>query len=191
MDAKLTKVACQHLQLFVEICDRTIELRHSKRKKLRVFSKLLFLDENGIDDLLQKMASLVDQEGRLVTAQMFNFVSEAVTNTQQNLIISREMDDKIDVLMEERFDQRKEHEIKKRRDIILKTLTFDENKLDSVKRSPIHIGIGITTITARQSYLPPASGSSTTLNTPRGKVIAKAGPQSWPSKVSRALVKAT
>lgn len=136
MDAKLTKVACQHLQLFVEICDRTIELRHSKRKKLRVFSKLLFLDDNGIDDLLQKMASLVDQEGRLVTAQMFNFVSEAVTNTQQNLIISREMDDKIDVLMEERFDQRKEHEIKKRRDIILKTLTFDENKLDSVKKEP-------------------------------------------------------
>ena len=99
MDAKLTKVACQHLQLFVEICDRVIALKHSKRKKLRVFSKILFLDDNDIDDLLQKMASLVDQEGRLVTAQMFSFVSEAVANTQKNLAINREMDDKIDVLI--------------------------------------------------------------------------------------------
>lgn len=136
MDAKLTKVACQHLQLFVEICDRAIALKHSKRKKLRVFSKILFLDDNDIDDLLQKMASLVDQEGRLVTAQMFSFVSEAVTNIQKNLDINREMDGKIDVLMEDRVDQRKEHEIKRRRDIIVKTLTFDENKIDSVKKEP-------------------------------------------------------
>lgn len=136
MDAKLTKVACQHLQLFVEVCDRTIELSRSKRKKLRVFTKILFLDDNDIDDLLQKMASLVDQEGRLVTAQMFNFVSEAVNNTQKNLAISHEMDEKIDVLMEDRFDQRKEHEIKRRRDIVLKTLAFEENKLDPVKKEP-------------------------------------------------------
>lgn len=46
MDAKLSKVACQHLLLFVEICDRTVKLR-SRRRKLLAVVKILFLQDNG------------------------------------------------------------------------------------------------------------------------------------------------
>lgn len=136
LDAKLAKVACQHLQLFVEICDRTIKLRRSKRRKLIVFTKLLFLNDNDIDDLLEKMNSLVDEEGRLVTAQTFSFAAETVVSTRENLAISRAVNSKIDMLIASRSDSLKESDTRRRKEKILETLAFDENKLDQDKREP-------------------------------------------------------
>ncbi|KAL3477766.1 hypothetical protein BJX99DRAFT_225700 [Aspergillus californicus] len=136
LDAKLAKVACQHLQLFVEICDRTIKLRRSKRRKLIVFTKLLFLNDNDIDDLLQKMDSLVDEEGRLVAAQTFRFAAETVVSTRENLAISRAVNSKIDMLIASRSDSLKESDTRRRREKILETLAFDENKLDPEKKEP-------------------------------------------------------
>ncbi|KAL4872377.1 hypothetical protein BDV12DRAFT_183060 [Aspergillus spectabilis] len=136
LDAKLAKVACQHLQLFVEICDRTIKLRRSKRRKLIVFTKLLFLNDNDIKDLLEKMNSLVDEEGRLVTAQTFSFAAETVVSTRENLAISRAVNSKIDMLIASRSESLKEGDTRRRKERILETLTFDENKLDPDKREP-------------------------------------------------------
>ncbi|KAL4920953.1 hypothetical protein BDW62DRAFT_175605 [Aspergillus aurantiobrunneus] len=136
LDAKLAKVACQHLQLFVEICDRTIKLRRSKRRKLIVFTKLLFLNDNDVGDLLEKMDSLVDEEGRLVTAQTFSFAAEAVVSTRENLAISRAVNSKIDMLMASRSDSLKESDTKRRKERILETLAFDENKLNQDKKEP-------------------------------------------------------
>ncbi|PLB45749.1 hypothetical protein P170DRAFT_439473 [Aspergillus steynii IBT 23096] len=136
MDARLAKVACQHLQLFVEICDRTIKLRHSKRRKLMVFSKLFFLNDNDIQDLLDKMDSLVDREGRLVTAQTFRFASQAAMGTKENLAISRAVNSKIDMLLANRSEQMKETDTQRRRDLILKKLAFDENKLERGRHEP-------------------------------------------------------
>ncbi|KAI9373279.1 hypothetical protein BJX61DRAFT_541905 [Aspergillus egyptiacus] len=136
MDARLAKVACQHLQLFVEICDRTIKLRRSKRRKLTVFTKLLFLNDNDIEDLLEKMNGLVDKEGRLVTAQTFSFAAETVVSTRENLAISRAVNSKIDMLIASRSDSLKESDTKRRKERILDTLAFDENKLDQEKREP-------------------------------------------------------
>ncbi|KAL4906693.1 hypothetical protein BDW74DRAFT_136595 [Aspergillus multicolor] len=136
MDAKLAKVAVQHLQLFVEICDRTIKLRRSKRRKLSVFTKLLFLNDNDIADLLEKMKSLVDEEGRLVAAQTFSFAAQAVVSTRENLAISRAVNSKIDMLIASRSDSLKESDKRRRRERILDTLAFDENKLDQEKREP-------------------------------------------------------
>ncbi|RJE17896.1 hypothetical protein PHISCL_09766 [Aspergillus sclerotialis] len=127
MDAKLTKVACQHLQLLVEICGHAIKLR----KK----TKRLFLNDSGIDRLLQMMDSLIDKEGRLVTAQTFEFASEAATNSRENFLINNRIDNKIDVLMKKKTDQWKEKEMR-RRDIILRTLAFDDDKMDSAKEEP-------------------------------------------------------
>ncbi|RDW72310.1 uncharacterized protein DSM5745_07482 [Aspergillus mulundensis] len=136
MDAKLAKVAVQHLQLFVEICDRTIKLRRSKRRKLSVFTKLLFLNDNDIADLLEKMKSLVDEEGRLVAAQTFSFAAQAVVSTRENLAISRAVNSKIDMLIANRSDSLKESDKRRRKERILDTLAFDENKLDQEKREP-------------------------------------------------------
>ncbi|KAF9891731.1 hypothetical protein FE257_003212 [Aspergillus nanangensis] len=136
MDAKLAKVACQHLQLFVEICDRTIKLRQSKRRKLIVFSKVFFLNDNDIQDLLDKMDSLVDQEGRLVTAQIFSFASEAAVGTRENLAITRAVNTKIDMLIANKSDQIKDTDVKRRRETVLRTLAFDENKLDRNRQEP-------------------------------------------------------
>ncbi|KAK1147409.1 hypothetical protein N8T08_001491 [Aspergillus melleus] len=136
MDARLAKVACQHLQLFVEICDRTIKLRHSKRRKLMVFSKFFFLNDNDIQDLLDKMDSLIDREGRLVTAQTFSFASQAAVGTKENLVISKAVNSKIDMLIANRSDQIKENDTQHRRDLILKRLAFDENKLDRERHEP-------------------------------------------------------
>ncbi|KAL2822124.1 hypothetical protein BDW59DRAFT_149666 [Aspergillus cavernicola] len=136
LDAKLAKVACQHLQLFVEICDRTIKLRRSKRRKLIVFTKLLFLNDNDVEDLLEKMNGLVDEEGRLVTAQTFSFAAETVVSTRENLAISRAVNSKIDMLIASRSDSLKESDTRRRKERILETLAFDENKLDQDKREP-------------------------------------------------------
>ncbi|KAL3468524.1 hypothetical protein BJX64DRAFT_246157 [Aspergillus heterothallicus] len=136
MDAKLAKVACQHLQLFVEICDRTIKLRRSRRRKLLVFTKLLFLNDNDIDDLLTKMESLVDEERGLVAAQTFSFASETARSTRENLAISRAVNSKLDMLISNRSDSLKESDTKRRKEKILDTLAFDENKLDQDKREP-------------------------------------------------------
>ncbi|KAL2868600.1 uncharacterized protein BJX67DRAFT_371292 [Aspergillus lucknowensis] len=136
LDAKLAKVACQHLQLFVEICDRAIKLRRSKRRKLIVFTKLLFLNDNEIADLLEKMDGLVDEEGRLVAAQTFSFASEAAVSTRENLAISKAVNSKLDMLIANRSDSLKESDTKRRKEKILQTLAFDGNKLDQDKREP-------------------------------------------------------
>ncbi|KAL2809195.1 hypothetical protein BJX63DRAFT_370382 [Aspergillus granulosus] len=136
MDAKLAKVACQHLQLFVEICDRAIKLRRSKRRKLIVFTKLLFLNDNDIEDLLTKMDGLVDEEGRLVAAQTFSFASETVVSTRENLAISRAVNSKLDMLIANRSDSLKESDTRRRKERILETLAFDENKLDQDRKEP-------------------------------------------------------
>ncbi|KAL4808834.1 hypothetical protein BDV18DRAFT_157771 [Aspergillus unguis] len=130
MDIKLAKVAVQHLQLFVEICDRAIKLRRSKRRKLIVFTKLLFLNDNDIADLLGKMESLVDKEGRLVTAQTFSFAAEAAVSTRENLAISRAVNSKIDMLIASRSDSLKESDKRRRKEKILEVLAFDDNKMD-------------------------------------------------------------
>ncbi|KAL4785921.1 hypothetical protein BJX76DRAFT_150863 [Aspergillus varians] len=137
LDAKLAKVSCQHLQLFVEICDRTIKLRRSKWRKLAVFTKLLFLNDNDIGDLLEKMDSLVDEEGHLVAAQTFSFAAETVVSTRENLAISRAVNTKIDMLIVSRSDSLKESDTRRRKEKILDTLAFDENKLDQDKREPV------------------------------------------------------
>ncbi|PLB40922.1 uncharacterized protein BDW47DRAFT_134139 [Aspergillus candidus] len=136
MDVALAKVACQHLQLFVEICDRVIKLRHSKRRKLALFAKLFFLNDNEVQELLEKMDGLVDQEGRLVTAQTFNFASEAALGARENLAISKVVNSKVDMLIASKKDQKKESDVKSRREAIFRTLAFDENKLDRDKKEP-------------------------------------------------------
>ncbi|RMJ27393.1 hypothetical protein PHISP_01709 [Aspergillus sp. HF37] len=128
MDAKLAMVACQHLRLFVEVCDEAIKLRR-KRHRLAVFTRVFFLSESAIDDLLKKMEGLLDNEGHLVSAQTFEFASGAASNSGENLAINRGMNDKMDVLVGDSTDRWK-------KETILRALAFDDDKIDWRKKEP-------------------------------------------------------
>lgn len=84
MNPKLSLVACQHLELFVAICDRALELK-SHRSKIKTFLKITFISENDADDLLAKMKGLVNKEELLVAAQTFRQASEANRNSKNAL----------------------------------------------------------------------------------------------------------
>ena len=132
MDAKLSKVACQHLLLFVEICDRTVKLR-SKRRKLLAGAKILFLQDNGVNDLLTRMESLVDKENRLVVAQTFALASDAATNSKANLSLMQGL---VDSFAEDRAEQKKEKDKQYREQVVLKALAFDETKMNQESGEP-------------------------------------------------------
>lgn len=70
MDAKITIVACQQLELFVEICDHSIRMRTGKAKA-EALAKQLFLNDNDSKGLLTRMEQLSQKESRLVSAQHF------------------------------------------------------------------------------------------------------------------------
>ncbi|KAI1141311.1 hypothetical protein F5Y05DRAFT_256922 [Hypoxylon sp. FL0543] len=116
MDARLRRVAVQNLRLFVEICDRTIKLR-KKHSKFLAFTKQLFLNDNGINDLLGMMDRLNAKESLLVNAQTYKLVSDSAGD--------------IKLMLDGQKEQKKEQEAKKWRAAIVKALGFPPNMLDN------------------------------------------------------------
>ncbi|KAI1078789.1 hypothetical protein F5B20DRAFT_591105 [Whalleya microplaca] len=116
MDSKLSRLACQNLRLFVEICDRAIKLRR-KHSRLFAFTKQLFLNDNGIQDLLSMMERLNAKESLLVNAQTYRIVSDSAGD--------------IKLLLDTQKEQKKEDEAKKWRRTIAKALGFSGAALDS------------------------------------------------------------
>ncbi|KAH9988834.1 hypothetical protein F4779DRAFT_267706 [Xylariaceae sp. FL0662B] len=116
MDSKLSRLACQNLRLFVEICDRAIKLRR-KHNRLFAFTKQLFLNDNGIQDILGMMERLNAKESLLVNAQTYRIVSDSAGD--------------IKLLLDTQKEQKKEDEAKKWRRTIAKALGFSGTALDS------------------------------------------------------------
>lgn len=116
MDARLTRVAVQNLRLFVEICDRTIKLR-KKHTRFISFTKQLFLNDNGVQDLLSMMERLNSKESLLVSAQTYKLVSDSAGD--------------IKLILDGQKEQKKEEEAKKWRRAIAKTLGFPGTTLDN------------------------------------------------------------
>ncbi|KAF7550248.1 hypothetical protein G7Z17_g5864 [Cylindrodendrum hubeiense] len=121
MDARLTRVACQNLQLFVEICDRTIKLR-KKHTRFLAFTKMLFLNDDGIQDLLGMMDRLNSKESLLVAAQTFEIVSDSADN--------------IKTIVEGQKEQRSTQDAQERRLAIVEALGFRPAELGQ-KGEPI------------------------------------------------------
>lgn len=116
MDAKLTRLASQNLRLFVAICDRIIQLR-SKHNKLIRFTKQLFLNDDGVQDLLGMMDKLNSKEALLVGAQTYRIVSDSAGD--------------IKLILEAQKESKREDETKKWRRSIAKALGFPGTTLDS------------------------------------------------------------
>ncbi|KAI0450203.1 hypothetical protein F5B21DRAFT_491620 [Xylaria acuta] len=135
MDAKLTKVACRHLQLFVEICDRALRLNH-KRAKLMAFTKQLFLNDDGLNDLLTQMKNLVGEEHRLVSAHTFKSSNEAAANSRDNLTLTKKADTKLDALINDKNELRRVEEMRRWRKALVSTLDFEPSECNSATQEP-------------------------------------------------------
>lgn len=129
MDAKLTRVACQHLSFFVEICDRALVLR-KKHSRIKIIMKQLFLKDSDIQNALVKMANLYSKELGLVTAQTFRLTHETVTNSKDNLNLTQKANIKLDSLVDDRNQQKRKTDVQKWKSMILKTLEFDQSTID-------------------------------------------------------------
>ncbi|KAI1380200.1 hypothetical protein F4677DRAFT_253529 [Hypoxylon crocopeplum] len=116
MDVRLQRVAVQNLRLFVEICDRTIKLR-KKNTRFLAFTKQLFLNDNGIQDLLGMMDRLNAKESLLVNAQTYKLVSDSAGD--------------IKLILDSQKEQKKEDEAKKWRRTVAKALGFPGTNLDN------------------------------------------------------------
>ncbi|KAH9907606.1 hypothetical protein F4778DRAFT_548298 [Xylariomycetidae sp. FL2044] len=115
MDARLTRLACQNLRLFVEICDRMIKMR-KKHNRLFAFTKQLFLNDDGIQGLLGMMERLNSKESLLVSAQTYRIVSDSA--------------DGIKMILDGQKEQKKDDDAKKWRRSIAKKLGFPGTTLD-------------------------------------------------------------
>ncbi|KAL4926012.1 uncharacterized protein BDV17DRAFT_270680 [Aspergillus undulatus] len=125
MDANLSRVAAQHLLLFVEICSRTIRLR-SKRTKLMAFTKIFFMQEDMVADLLGQMQKLVDKENRLVGAQTMALAAEAAEASQATLAVTQGL---VDTLAGEKDTVAMNR-------LLLRALAFDASKMDERTQEP-------------------------------------------------------
>lgn len=139
MDAKLTVVAYQHLSLFVEICDRAWTIRHSRRSKWKTFMKVTLVSENDVQDLLDRMNSLIDKENGLVGAQTFRHVSVTAANTEKALAQNEQMDGKLDVLVEDTSTRKDRREADDDKIALLRILAFARSPetWDSATQRPI------------------------------------------------------
>ncbi|VUC27262.1 unnamed protein product [Clonostachys rosea] len=132
MDSKLTMVACLHLQIFVEICDRCLKLKQ-KRHKLTAFMKQLFLNDDGVQGLLASMSGLIDKERGLVAAQTWKSSIEAAENSRDGLSLTRKMHAS---LMEDKSVLRQEKDTRSWKRSIFTTLNCAQDILEEESTNP-------------------------------------------------------
>ncbi|TGJ85004.1 hypothetical protein E0Z10_g3730 [Xylaria hypoxylon] len=116
MDGRLTRLASQNLRLFVEICSRTIKLRKKHSRFLR-FTQQLFLNDDGVQDLLAMIDRLNSKEALLVNAQTFRIVSDSAGDVK--------------LILETQKELKREDEAKRWRRSIAKALGFPGTALDN------------------------------------------------------------
>ncbi|KAI8955339.1 hypothetical protein F4801DRAFT_528896 [Xylaria longipes] len=116
MDGRLTRLASQNLRLFVAICERTINLRKKHKRFLR-FTQQLFLNDDGVRDLLDMMERLNSKEALLVNAQTYRLVSDSAGDVKS--------------ILKSQKEQKHQDEAKKWRRSIAKALGFPGTALDS------------------------------------------------------------
>ncbi|KAM0371267.1 hypothetical protein ACHAPK_005487 [Fusarium culmorum] len=132
MDSKLTRVACQHLQIFVKICDRSLGLR-SKRSKFAAFMKQMFLNDDGMQGLLSEMQNLVDKEHLLVSAQTWKSSNEAAANSRDGLQLTRNVHNS---LVDDRNKKQLEGERLKWKQTIVNALELNPSILKPDSQGP-------------------------------------------------------
>jgi hypothetical protein len=71
MDANLTKLASQQLELFIRTCEAAIDLQGPAKHRMTLFFSRTFLDEDRIQLLVADMQVLSKREDKLISSQTF------------------------------------------------------------------------------------------------------------------------
>jgi hypothetical protein len=121
MDATLKTIACQQLSLFVEVCDHTLGLRR-KRDRFKALAKKLFLSDDGVQALLERMKRMIENERGVVAAQTFLGVNRMERDMG-------EVRNVLDLQMEDRAEQKVEKIGQRWRGSLLRALSWDETAM--------------------------------------------------------------
>ncbi|KAL0943048.1 neutral amino acid permease [Colletotrichum truncatum] len=132
MDASLKKVACCQLKLFVDVCDKALQLKR-KRRKFEMFLRHMFLEDDDIKDLLGQMEKLTAREHGLVSAQTYKISQDAAQASQEAAKTSKESAVKLDTLVEQTTAHKKEKTEQKFKDKVQEAF-FGKNAKDAVDK---------------------------------------------------------
>ncbi|KAJ5671389.1 hypothetical protein N7507_000516 [Penicillium longicatenatum] len=129
MNASLTATACEVLDVFVEICDKAMKIRHSGRFKFKTFMKIAFFSKDEFLELTNTMNGLTKKESLLVAAQTYEKASKAAEYSKNTM----------GLLSEDRQERSEQKKALNDRSQILKILNFDNtpDTWDSTAQSPI------------------------------------------------------
>lgn len=137
MSTNLKHIACEQLKLFIEVCDHTLKLRHNKISRIFETAKIVFLSDDGVKELLEKMKILNEKEFGLVISQtllVVHNVEIGVSNVQKGVDgLATDVGLFVEQQNEDRSEQKTEKDTKKWKATLLRTLGWPESDLaDSV-----------------------------------------------------------
>lgn len=129
MSRGLSKVSCDVMRLFVNICDKALSLQKSPLFKLKTIAKITFLSENEFSGFIDEMAELTETEK--LEALTGIYLNSAVA--AENSTVTR------GILEDDRAERTEEKKEKKDRKILLQNLDFDKgpDTWDGNAQSPI------------------------------------------------------
>ncbi|RMJ27317.1 hypothetical protein PHISP_01831 [Aspergillus sp. HF37] len=88
MDAKLTKIAAQHLDLFIGTCEVAIDMQDSVKQRIKMAFQVAFTGEDRIQPLMADMNILLQREDRMISSQTFmrtGKIEDFTKRTEQNV----------------------------------------------------------------------------------------------------------
>ncbi|KAL2788162.1 hypothetical protein BJX66DRAFT_340553 [Aspergillus keveii] len=117
MDKAMSNITCRALQHFVEICERAVMLRTSRRFKTMTIIRIAFLSKNEFRDLMDGMNRITKEEIEQATARIYR-------NTQESTGLVK-MSHKL--LEDEAGERALDRQETKDKTHLLDTLAFDRN----------------------------------------------------------------
>ncbi|GJC88607.1 hypothetical protein ColLi_11445 [Colletotrichum liriopes] len=133
MDANLKHIACKQLELFIDVCDHTLKLRHNKLSRVFATAKIVFLKDDGVQEFLARMQRLNEKELGLVASQTLlavDVVDRGVSNVQKGVDnLGKDFRLSMEQQNEDRSEQKTEKDKKKWKATFLRVLGWPESDL--------------------------------------------------------------
>lgn len=129
MNANMSGVASQVLQLFVNICERALRLRTSRSSKFALFMKVAFLSDDDFSDFRAELDKLTRWEELNAIARIYNTSAIAADSATKA----------VDILTNDRAEQQLKEQEQLDTRHLMRTLAFDETPAtwNSAAQAPI------------------------------------------------------
>ncbi|KAJ0279969.1 hypothetical protein CBS470a_008995 [Colletotrichum nupharicola] len=152
LDIKLKLVACEQLNLFVDICDYALNLRHSTFLKAKAVVKIFLFKDDGVQGFMQRMQCLDKEESGLIqteTLAVAHNLDKTLQDSKNSLKDwTKTFEDWKEHVMkslieqlEDRVEQRAEKDTKKWKQMLVRVLVWPEEdlKVSSDEKVPTHV----------------------------------------------------